>query len=117
MNKFTIDRTNNYTKHWNYCKKNDIPFVRIIPATKYSKIEYDFFDMLEFYELTKSPLKFMIKFYKNYVEFFDLPKDKISSIGGEKSLIFTVHKEHSEFIANKLFDYLDKFVKENRKKL
>ena len=117
MNKFTIDKTNNYSEHWHYCKQNDVPFIRIIPAIKYSRIEYDFFDMLEFYTLTKSPLKFIVKLYKNYGEFFSLPPDKISSVGGDKSLIFTVYKEHGEFIAIKLFDYLDKFVKENRKEI
>jgi hypothetical protein len=24
MNKFTIDKTNNYSEHWNYFKKNDV---------------------------------------------------------------------------------------------
>ena len=115
--KFIIDKKNDYNEHWNYCVKNDIPFVRIIPAIKFSKVEFDIFCMLDFYTLTKEPLDFFEELYKNYAEFFMLPKDKYSCAGGQKALVFTIYKEHSETFANQLFDYLNKFVKENRKPL
>lgn len=104
MLKFIIDKKNDYNKHWDYCTKNDIPFVNIIPAIKYSKIEFDILCMLDLYQLTNSPSDFLIELYNVYSEFFKLPTDKISCVGGAKNLIFTIHKEHSEFFAAQLFD-------------
>ena len=115
MLKFIIDKKSEYNEHWNYCVKHDIPFVRIIPATIYAKIEFDVFCMLAFYKLTKYPAEFLITLYECYAEFFKLPNNKLSCTGGSNNLIFTIYKEHSEFFASQLFDYLNDFVKANRK--
>jgi hypothetical protein len=117
MQKFITEKTANYTEHWNYCIKNDIPFIRITPAVKYAKVEFDVDCMLEFFVLTGDPSEFLVELYSNYAVFFMLPVDKISCMGGTKNLIFTVYKADAEFIAAQLFDYLTMFVKSNRKSL
>jgi hypothetical protein len=117
MLKFITDKKNDYNAHWNYCVQNDIPFIRVIPATKYARVEIDVFCMLDFYELKKSPTDFLVTLYKCYAEFFKLPMEKFEYAGGSNNLIFTLYKEHSEFFAIQLFEYLDVFVKTNRKSI
>ena len=117
MLKFIIDKKSDYNNHWNYCIENDIPFVSIIPARKFAQVEFDVLSMLDFYELSKYPTDFLITLYKSYSEFFNLPINKFNCSGGSKNLIFTLYKEHSEIFALQLFDYLDVFVKKNRKEI
>lgn len=112
--KYIVEDKHDYNEHWSYCIKNDIPFIRIIPAKKYSKIEFDIFCMLNFHELKKTPSEFLINLYKCYAEFFRLPLNKFEYAGGSNNLIFTILKEHSEYFASQLFDYLNDFVKTNR---
>ena len=120
MIKVITDKTKGYdayNAHWNYCVKNDIPFIRIIPATKFAKVEFDISTMLDFFEISSHPAEFFIKLYECYVEFFKLPKDKLSCAGGSNNLIFTLYKEHAEIFANQLFDYLYDYTKSHRKHL
>ena len=118
MIKFLTDKTKDYeayNAHWNYCVKNDIPFIRCIPATKFAKVEFDTITMLDFHKISNSPSNFLMQLYDCYVEFFQFPKNKVACAGGSNNLIFTIYKEHSEFFANQLFFYLVEYTKANRK--
>lgn len=106
-----------YNAHWDYCVKNDIPFIRIIPATKFAQVEFDITTMLEFHRIENHPTEFFIELYKSYAEFFNLPVNKISCAGGSNNLIFTLHIEHASFFANQLFDYLRDYTNANRQSL
>ena len=117
MTKTITDKTKDYeayNAHWNYCVTSDIPFVRIIPATIFAKVEFDITTMLDFYKIEKHPANFFLGMYENYVKFFMLPQDKISCAGGSNNLIFTIYLEHANFFANQLFDYLLVHTKANR---
>ena len=117
MIKTITDRTKDYeayNAHWNYCVTNDIPFVRIIPAKVYAKVEFDVTTMLDFYKLEKHPSNLFIDLYEKYVEFFMLPSDKISCAGGSNNLIFTIYLKHADFFANQLFTYLYASIKTKR---
>lgn len=120
MIKVITDKTKNYdayNTHWNYCVKNDIPFIRIIPATKFAQVEFDILTMLDSHIILTSPSKFLMELYNCYVEFFKFPKNKIACGGGSNNLIFTLYNEHADFFANQLFDYLLDYTKANRKSL
>ncbi len=120
MTKTLTDKSKDYeayNAHWSYCVKNDIPFIRIIPATKFAQVEFDISTMLDFYKISDSPSKFLIELYNSYVEFFQFPKNKIGCGGGSKNLIFTLYLEHVDFFANQLFEYLLEYTKTNRKPL
>lgn len=113
MKKYITDQDDS-NAYWNYCKINDIPYIVVNNELVYSNIEYDLFAMYEGYKPKAFPHKFIVKLYENYCELFHLPDPKLMLAGGNKNLIFTVFKDHSDFIANTLFDYLDDFVKKSR---
>lgn len=115
MKKYVIDKKEDKNTHWEYCEENDIPYIVIYPAKKFSKIEFDVYTMFGFHKPTSHPSDSIIEIYKSYCLLFNFPDDKMSCIGGSNNLIFVVFEEHSEFIANQLFDYLYNFVKSNRK--
>ena len=114
MIKYVIDKKND-NDHWNYCVQNDTPYVKIFSARKFARIEFDVVTMLNNQRLPKGPAQSIEKMYMSYIEFFKFPKDKWHCVGGSYNLIFTVYQEHAEFIASHLFDYLDDFVKTNRR--
>ena len=117
MTKFYIKGKPEANGYWEYCCKNDIPMVEVIHGRKYSKVNYDIYSMLRFHELDEDLLDEMNSIYTAYAKFFALPSERNAAVGGYSALIVTVYKEHAEFIANQLFDYLTTYVRNNRKLL
>lgn len=114
MTKFYIKGKPEANGYWEYCCKNDIPMIQVIPGRKYSKVSYDIYSMLGSYELGEDILDEVKSIYISYTKFFFLPPERFSSIGGYSALVITVHKEHAELIANHLFDFLLAYVRKNR---
>lgn len=111
MQKFIVDKKDDYSAHFKYCAQHRLPFVRIIHALKYSKVEFDVSEMLVLKGLPgEQPSEFIISLYRHYTRFTGLPNDKFSCAGGSNNLIFTVYREHAEPFASQLYDYLLKFV-------
>lgn len=104
--------TENY---WSYCGQHQIPYIEIIPVSRdYVNISYDLLSCLPFHKLKGEVLDRVMKIYEGYCDFFKLPKNRISLAGGDIAFGFVVKKEHSEFIANQLFDFLSDFVSKNK---
>ena len=94
--------------HWDYCRDNKIPYVRIIKSgTKYWKIEFDMASvtMRERFVII-SYADHIIPLYKLYAKYSSLPDNKYMYVGGGRNLIFTVHKKDAPDLAEKLFDLL-----------
>ena len=103
--------------YWQYCCENDIPLVELLPGKKYSRVNYDIYSMLGNHELGEELLDVLNDMYLSYTKFFSLPKAQYKAVGGYSALIITVFAEHGEFIAEHLFSFLVKYVRENRKPL
>ena len=111
MHKFLVDKKDDYSAHYKYCAQHCLPFVRIIHAIKYSKVEFDVYEMVKPKGLPgEQPADFIIDLYRSYARFTGLPNDRFSYAGGANNLIFTVYREHAEPFASQLYDYLLKFV-------
>jgi hypothetical protein len=111
MQKFVIDKKGDNTAHYSYCAQHRVPFVRIIPAVKYARVEFDVYEMVRPQGLPdEQPCDFIIDLYKSYARFVDLPKDKFSCVGGANNLVFSVYREHAETFAALLYDHLLRFI-------
>ncbi|MCB2380444.1 hypothetical protein LGH70_22820 [Hymenobacter sp. BT635] len=111
MQKFIVDKKDDYSAHYQYCAQHHLPFVRVIHALKYSKVEFDVSEMVMLKALSREqPSDFIIDLYRHYARFTRLPNDKFSCAGGSNNLIFSVYREHAEPFAAQLYDYLLKFV-------
>jgi hypothetical protein len=120
MSKYLIAAGNDViaaNEQWDYCMKHDLPCVQVIPGEddKFADVQFDVLPMLSFHKISNYPSDKVMIIYKSYAEFFRLPEDAFKYIGGSNNGIFTVFQEHAEFIAEKLFDYLGAFMRENRK--
>ena len=101
--------------YWDYCTKYQIPHIEIISQSRdYITISYDLLACLPFDNLKGDVSENIVKIYEAYSDFFKIPKDKFSYAGGSTVLGIVVRKEHSEFIANRLFDYLSEYVSKNK---
>jgi hypothetical protein len=111
MQKFVIDRKGDYAAHYSYCAQHRVPFVRVIPAIKYARIEFDVYELVKPQGLSdEQPYDFIIDLYQAYARFVGLPTDRFSCVGGANNLISTVYKEHAEPFAAQLYDYLLRFI-------
>jgi hypothetical protein len=116
MQKFITDKKDDYTAHYQYCAQHQLPFVRVIPATKYARVEFDVYEMVKPRGMPdEQPSDFIISLYQHYARFVDLPNDKFSCVGGANNLIFTVYKEHAPAFATQLYDYLLRFITKKQK--
>jgi len=115
MIKFSNRKNLAIEDYWSYCRQHQIPHIVIIPVGRdYVNISYDLLPSIPFAKLKGDILDKMIKIYESYVAFFKIPKTKYHLAGGEIALGVVIRKEHSEFIANQLFDYLTDYVKNNK---
>ena len=115
MIKFSYSEKPVIEDYWAYCGQNQIPHIEIVSLSRdYVNISYDLLCCLPFHKLKGNILDRIIKIYEGYCDFFKIPKSKINYAGGEIALGFVVRKEHSEFIANQLFDYLLEYVTKNK---
>ncbi len=101
--------------YWTYCERNQIPFIQIISkGSDYDSISYDLLPCIPFDKLNGDVSENIVKIYEAYADFFKIPDTKFDYSGGSIALGIVVHKKHSEFIADQLFDYLLAYVKKNR---
>ncbi len=115
MPKFYIKGSPVAKGYWEYCVNNDVPMIEVIHGRKYSKVNYDIYPMLSFHEIDEALLDEVKSIYNAYGKFFSLPSSHFAAVGGYSALIITVYKEHAEFIAEHLFDFLCIYVRMNRK--
>jgi hypothetical protein len=99
---------NGFDQHWNYCCKNDLPFVRIIKqGKKYCSIEFDVISITKSSRLLLVDFSGqIIKFYTTYIKQSRLPVAKSLIIGGGSSLIFKVYSKDAEQLAELTFDLI-----------
>lgn len=103
---------NNY---WEYCCQHKIPHIEItILDEDYVNISFDLLPCLPFEKLKGDLVDRMLKIYEAYADFYRLPPDLFSFVGGSIALGATVYYEHSEMISEQLFDYLSEYVEENK---
>lgn len=110
---FSIEHEN---KHFNYCKKNNIPNIVIsngVSGNKdfaelddYKYISYDLFTMKEANQITEGLAENIRNIYLNYALFFNLPEENVKIVGGRINAGLVVKTEHANFIAEALFDFL-----------
>ena len=110
------DKIEDSNKHWQYCMKNFIPHIVVSQNdNSYSNISYDLLPCLqELYYLNGDVSDNILKMYDSYIDFFQIPENKLNACGGQANLGFDVKTEHTDFISEKLFDYLCDYVKNNR---
>lgn len=102
------NRDNQYDKHWEFCCKNRLPFIRIFrEGVKYCRIDYDMFPIAQLQYISIIDYsEHVISFYKNYKEKSNLPDNIFSYLGGGRYLMFKIYKSDAPEIADKLFDLL-----------
>lgn len=98
--------------YWEYCCSNRIPHIEIVPIDRiYVNISYDILSFLPYHNTKLDLIDRVKKLYEAYCDFFKLSKNRQSIAGGDLALGFVVKKEHSEYIASHLYDYLIEYVK------
>lgn len=120
MNKYLIyDSLEDENEYYDFCLENNIPFI-VIKTDKNVKYRYISYDLITVKE-TKSEhiienlADDFTKIYLSYKSFFGIPNGIQAFIGSHNSGI-RVRTEHAEFIANSLFDYLEKYIKRSLRK-
>ena len=102
----SIETANEYLK---LCRERKEPYlvIRSDQAPKgYRHIEYDLSTASPWSKRFEPILEDLESIYRSYVKFFRLDDDVWSFAGGSMSAGFVVKKEHAEFIAKQLIDYL-----------
>lgn len=105
MNKFVYKNTSSFSKHWEFCNERKYPFISISDVDKeYSEIFYDITNISNNLEEISESIK---EIFSAYSRFFYIPGYILEKYSSQYYYFtFPVKKEHSEFIANQLFDYL-----------
>ena len=115
MIKYSHKENPSVEDYWTYCVQHQIPHIEIVlKGRDYVTVSYDLLPCLSFDKLPGDVSENIVKIYEAYVEFFKIPKDKFGYSGGPNSFGIAVRREHSEFIAERLFDYLTDYVKRNK---
>lgn len=121
--KYPSEEQNN--RYFAYCGKWMIPIIQITKGEKGNDlISIDLIQMnneklinntLEEFEACSERLKKvpdllcpLVEFYHLYFKLLNIPSDRFSWCGGSGAIGFQVLPEHSEMIANCLFDYVVK---------
>ena len=105
MNKFVYKNSSLASQHWELCNKEKLPFITINSLDKYySEIFYDITDINNNLEEISEFVKEIFSFYN---KFFCMPGYITEKYNDQYYYFeFPVQKDHAEFIANQLFDYL-----------
>lgn len=94
-------------KHFNYCKQNNIPYVKISPKYKYSVIEYDLItlkdEILNQKDALDNLLESLKEIYKKYASDKKLPDKKYSFLAGNSSGCMTVFKDDQKELAELVY--------------
>ncbi len=115
MKKYIFIEENTVNNHWQYCVQHQIPHIELSNIDEdYVNISYDLLPCIPFDKLKSGLMDRIIKIYDGYIDFFQLPKDKFSYVGGVNNLELTIYKINSEYIATQLFDYLSDYVEKNK---
>lgn len=101
-----VDRDSEFrSNHWSFCEKGRLPYIEVSDSGRgYRRI---FFDVTN-YDVDLEEISNQIQsFYKAYVDFFMLPAGDVRECF-EQHYFFSmlVRSEHSDFIANGLYDLL-----------
>ncbi|WP_312948949.1 hypothetical protein [Superficieibacter sp.] len=104
MIKFVYKNRNNHT-HWDRCEKGHAPFIELSNVNDmYVNIFYDVTNYRLDQEQTSEDIK---KIYLAYLEFFSLSEPFIDDLFAQYYFLnLIVRREHAEFIAGRLYDYL-----------
>lgn len=102
--KFTYENASD-SDHWEYCQKHKIPFILIKSVGKNkSEIFYDITDLNIDLHTISQKIKTI---FQAYHSFFFLSENLEEKYENQPYFFtFPVQKEHSECIANQLFDFL-----------
>jgi hypothetical protein len=122
MNKYLICHSlEDENEFYDFCSKNNIPFI-VIKTDKNVKYRYISYDLITVKE-TKSEhiienlADDFTKIYLSYKSFFGIPNGISQTIIiGSRNAGFRVRTGHAEFIADALFDYLEKYIKRSLRK-
>ena len=105
MNKFAYENSSDASKQWEFCEKEKYPYIVINNNHQnYSEIFYDITNISNDLEKISDDVKNISLCYS---EFFCIPGYIAEEYQDQYYYFkFPVHKDHAEFIANQLFDYL-----------
>lgn len=110
MMKYIYEKDPGSAEHWKVCEERKHPY--IVVSNLNGEFDNIFFDVTNYpMNLDKLSNKFK-KMYSVYVEFFRL-NHQVTIELNEQYYFFNlrVKKEHTNFIANNLFDYLAEQIK------
>ncbi|HBE6258982.1 hypothetical protein ACU6R3_02330 [Escherichia coli] len=107
--KYTWKGENERT-HWQQCEKSNAPFICLsIINKKYANL---FYDMTNYYVVLENISNEIREIYSAYVRAFILPEHFINELAAQYyAMNILVRREHAEFIADVLYDYLLKKIK------
>lgn len=92
--------------HWSYCKENKIPYIEISEhSAGWSNVSYDLFHCNIPDPSGEKILDVMTGIYQSFQIFLRIPEETALFDGGSRHGKITVRKEHSEFIAENMYDF------------
>lgn len=103
--KFTYRNDLNNDLHWQFCEKNHAPFIELsVVNDVYTNIFYDITNYQVSLEAISDDIK---ELYASYLRFFMI-SDPILQESYDQIYFFNliVKRDHAEFLAEQLFDYL-----------
>lgn len=103
--KFTYKNSKDQKTHWYNCEKNKDPYIEI---SEYNELYMQIFYDISNYKVDLEDISESVKtIYKSYVEFILIPFIDVEFIFDQYYFFnIIVKREHAEFIADKLFNFL-----------
>ena len=103
--KFVLENSPLTSQHWDYCDEEKLPFITIASLNKdYNEIFYDITNISNDLENISESVK---EIFWAYNKFFNIPENITEPYNGQHYYFrFPILKEHTEFIANQLFEFL-----------
>ncbi len=104
-NKFVLQNSPLDSEYWDYCNKEKLPFITVASLNKeYDEIFYDITNISNDLENISESVKAI---FSSYNKFFNIPEYIIEPYNDQYYYFgFPVLKEHTECVANQLFDFL-----------
>ena len=100
-----VEKSNN---HWEYCTKNNIPFISISDDGNHSVISYDILPCRPIFKDEEGLFNAISSMYMVYANKYNFVNYLL--IGGTSAAGFHVYKKDAKLLANLLYDFIMQYI-------